>query len=221
LIEDMLRLTRRQARIGEVVLIASRRDPVIERHAVQYGAQLVIAPDGEKLPYGAMMRLGIAQTHGDIVALIMDDESFDVADIDKLLAYLCEADLVVGTRTTSQLVQQGSNLGWVAWLANYCLAKLIQLLWVRRRIRLTDVSCTFRAFWRDTYDQMAADVRSPGLAFLPELVIEALRRRLWVIEVPINYCRATEESRVRIEHRNFGVLFSMLAMIFSKRLRRR
>jgi hypothetical protein len=37
---------------------------------------------------------------------------------------------------------------------------------------------------------------------------------------PYNYCRATEESRVRIEHRNFGVFFSMLAMIFSKRLHR-
>ena len=119
-----------------------------------------------------------------------------------------------------RLSETTGNLSWVAWLANYFLAKLIQLLWVRRRVRLTDVSCTFRAFWRETYDQMAGDVRSRGLAFLPELVIEALRRRLWVIEAPINYCRATEESRVRIEHRNFGVFFSMLAMISSKRLHR-
>ncbi len=221
LIEDMLRLTRRQSRVNEVILIASRRDPAIARHASQYGARLVVTPGDEKLPLGSVLRLGITQAHGDIVALIMDDESFDVADIDKLLTYLCEADLVVGTRTTSQLVQQGSNLNWVAWVANYFLAKLIQLLWIRRRVRLTDVSCTFRAFWRDTWDQMAGDVRSCGLAFLPELVIEALERHLWVIEVPINYCRATEESRVRIEHRNFGVFFSMLAMILSKWARAR
>jgi dTDP-glucose pyrophosphorylase len=220
LIEDMLRVTHRQSRVDEVILIASRHDPTIARHAAQYGARLVIALGGEKLPLGGVLRLGIAHAHGDIVALIMDDESFDVADIDKLLAYLGEADMVVGTRTTSQLVQQGSNLSWMAWLANYFLAKLIQLLWVRRRVRLTDVSCTFRAFWRETYDQMADDVRSRGLTFLPELVIEALRRRLWVIEVPINYCRATEESHVRIEHRNFGVFLSMLGMIFSKRVRR-
>jgi glycosyltransferase involved in cell wall biosynthesis len=207
--------------VNEVILIASRRDPAIARHASQYGARLVVTPGDEKLPLGSVLRLGITQAHGDIVALIMDDESFDVADIDKLLTYLCEADLVVGTRTTSQLVQQGSNLNWVAWVANYFLAKLIQLLWIRRRVRLTDVSCTFRAFWRDTWDQMAGDVGSCGLAFLPELVIEALERHLWVIEVPINYCRATEESRVRIEHRNFGVFFSMVAMILSKWARAR
>ncbi len=218
-VEDMLRLARRQRRIDELILVAPRHDPVVERLAASFGARLVMGPGGARKAYGDMMRAAIAQSTGDIVVLMMDDESFAAADIDKLLAYICEADLVVGTRTTSQLVQQGSNLHWVARAGNYVLAKLIQLLWMRQRVRLTDVGCTFRAIWRETYEQMAGDVRSRGLAFLPEMVLEALRRRLWVIEVPINYCRATEESHVRIEHRDFGVFFSIAAMILSKRIR--
>jgi dTDP-glucose pyrophosphorylase len=218
-VEDMLRLARRQGRIDEIILVAPRQDLVIERLVANYDARLVIGPAGAKKAYGDMMRAAIAQSTGDIVVLMMDDESFDVADIDKLLAYICEADLVVGTRTTSQLIQQGSNLHWVARAGNYILAKLIQSLWISRRVRLTDVGCTFRAIWRETYEQMAGDLRSRGLAFLPEMVLEALRRRLWVIEVPINYCRATEESRVRIEHRDLGVFFSIAAMILSKRIR--
>jgi len=219
-IEDMLRLIRRHNRIGEVLLVAAAPDAALESCAARYGAELVLAPGPAMPPLGSVFRLGIAAAHGDIVALIIDDESFDLYDIHKLLAYLSEADLVVGTRTTSQLVQLGSNVGLVAWLGNYFLAKLIQLLWVQRRVRLTDVSCTFRAFWRDSYDQVAANVKSQGLAFLPELVIEMLLRRLWVIEIPLNYCRSTEESRVKIKHRNLGVFFSMLKMILTKRLRR-
>ena len=116
-------------------------------------------------------------------------------------------------------MQQGSNLNWVARAANWMLAKTIELLWFRCRVRLTDAGCTFRAFWRDTYDQMAPSITADGPAFAPEMIVEALRRRLWVIEIPINYCRSSEESRIRIEHRNVRVFLSMLAMILSKRLR--
>jgi hypothetical protein len=43
---------------------------------------------------------------------------------------------------------------------------------------------------------------------------------MWVLEIPINYCRSTEESRIRVEHRRPGVFVAMLAMILRKRLRR-
>ena len=216
-IEDMLRLARRQKRIAEVLLVARCEDPELARLAQTYQARLVVAAGRDRKAYGDLFRAGIAQARGDIIILTMDDDSFDLGDIEKLLAYMCEADLVVGTRTTSQLVQQGSNLNWVARAANFALAKFIELLWLNRRVRLTDAGCTFRAFWRDTYDQIAADVRSAGPVFAPEMIVEALRRRLWVIEIPINYCRATEESRIRVEHRNFGVFLSMAAMILAKR----
>jgi dTDP-glucose pyrophosphorylase len=216
-IGDMLRMARRHRRVTEVVLVARQDDAELARLAATYQATMVIAAGLSRRAFGDLFRAGIAHATGDVIMLTMDDDSFDPGDIDKLLAYMGEADLVLGTRTTSQLVQQGSNLQWVARMANYALAKLIEALWLNRRARLTDVGCVFRAFWRDTYDQIAPEVRSPGPAFAPEMIIEALRHRLWVIEIPINYCRATEESRIRVEHRNVGVFLSMARMILSKR----
>jgi dTDP-glucose pyrophosphorylase len=215
-IGDMLRLATRQPRVAEVVLVARESSATLDGLAAAHGAKVVLAPGAA---YGEMFRAGIAQSQGDIVVLTMDDESFDLGDISKLMGYMCEADLVLGTRTTSQLVQQGSNLNWAARAGNYALAKLIQLLWAGRGVRLTDVGCTFRALWRATYDQIAADVRATGPEFAPEMIVEALRHRLWVIEVPTHYCRTSDESRVRVEHRSIGVFFSMAATILAKRLR--
>ena len=218
-IEDMLRNAQRQPRVDEVVLVARHADPGLEELAAGHGAKLVVVDGGSRAAYGELFRTGIAASTGDIVVLTMDDESFDLGDVSKLLGYMCEADLVLGTRTTGQLVQQGSNLNWAARVGNYALAKLIQVLWAGRGVRLTDVGCTFRALWCVTYDQISADLQSRGPEIAPEMIVEALRHRLWVIEIPINYCRTTDETRIRVEHRNIGVFFSMAALIISKRLR--
>jgi dTDP-glucose pyrophosphorylase len=219
-VEDMLRLARRRPRIAELVLVARRDDAALAQLACAYGARLVLAPALRRRSYGGLFRAGIAAASGDIIALTMDDDSFDLGDLDKLLAYMYDADLVLGTRTTSQLVQQGSNLNWMAGAANWMLAKTIELLWFRRRVRLTDAGCTFRALWRDAWEQMEPGIAAEGPEFAPEMVVEALRRRMWVLEIPINYCRSTEESRIRVEHRRPGVFVAMLAMILRKRLRR-
>jgi dTDP-glucose pyrophosphorylase len=219
-IEDLLRLARRNPRIAELVLVARHENAAVAQLARTYGARLVLAPALLRRSFGGLFRAGIAAASGDIIALTMDDDSFDLGDLDKLLAYVCDADLVLGTRTASQLVQQGSNLNWTARAANWMLAKTIELLWFRRRVRLTDAGCTFRAFWRDAWEQMEAGIAADGPEFAPEMIVEALRRRMWVLEIPINYCRSTEESRIRVEHRRLGVFVAMLAMILRKRLRR-
>ncbi len=168
-IEDMLRNARRQPRVDEVVLVARQTSAALEQLGARHDAKLVVV-EGPTRAYGELFRTGIAASTGDIVVLTMDDESFDLGDTSKLLGYMCEADLVLGTRTTGQLVQQGSNLNWAARVGNYALAKLIQVLWAGRGVRLTDVGCTFRALWRGTYDQISNDLQSAG----PEILSSTL-----------------------------------------------
>ncbi len=218
-IEEMLRSARRRARVSELILVARHESPGLLELAHRYDARVIPAPELSPRSFGGLFRAGIAAASGDVIALTMDDDSFDLGDLEKLLAYLCDADLVVGTRTTSQLVQQGSNLNRSARVGNWMLAKMVQLLWFRHGVHLTDTACTFRAFWRDAWVQLEPGISSDGPEFAPEMIVEALRRRMWVLEVPINYCRSTEESRIRVEHRRIGVFFSMVWMIVRRRLR--
>ena len=57
--------------------------------------------------FGDMVRLGMDEARGDVLITTHSDDSFSPDDLPKLLAYVRDADLVVGTRTTRQMVEQG------------------------------------------------------------------------------------------------------------------
>lgn len=153
--------------------------------AVANGCTLCPVADGA--PYGEKIRAGIAAISEDIVVLTEVDYSFASRDVFKLFSYLCDADLVVGTRTTRQLIAQGSSMRGVVRLAHTLLGMLIGLLWWDREVRLTDTGCTLRAFWRSSYQEVLPSLAVAGPEFSPAMVIAYLQRRLRVIEVPVHY----------------------------------
>ncbi|HED66080.1 MAG TPA: glycosyltransferase [Planctomycetes bacterium] len=139
--------------------------------------------------YGDALRHGFEVAEGDILVAVEADHSFRAKDLPKLLEYLKDADLVVGTRTTRELIEQGANMrGPVRW-ANVAFGKGIELLWWNQEPRFTDVGCTYRAIWRDAYERIRPRLRADGPEFAPEMVVEVLREHRRVIEVPVSYHR--------------------------------
>ena len=62
--------------------------------------------------YGSAIRAGLDHafaTGADIVAITEADGSFRAQDVWKILHYLDDADMVLGTRTTRQMVDQAGN----------------------------------------------------------------------------------------------------------------
>ncbi len=78
--------------------------------------------------------------------------------------------------------------GVVRW-ANVFVGKLIEALWWSQEPRFTDVGCTYRALWRDTYRSIRPLLRGVGPELSPEMMIAALLARKRVIEVPVSYHR--------------------------------
>lgn len=139
--------------------------------------------------YGDTIRHGLAHASGDILIIVEADCSFRARDLGKMLEYLKDADMVVGTRTTREMVEQGTNMrGPVRW-GNVIVAKLVEVLWWGRQPRFTDVGCTYRALWREAYARVEPLLRGVGPELSPELMIAALQARLRVIEVPVSYHR--------------------------------
>jgi len=169
--------------------------------------------------YGDALIFGMDQARGDILVLTEADHSFRAKDLGKILEYMKDADMVVGTRTTRQMVEQGTNMvGLVRW-ANVMFGKLIEALWWSQEPRFTDVGCTYRAIWRDVYEKIRPNLTGTGPEFAPEMMIEVLRIRRRVIEVPVSYY-----PRVGGESKHSGSLFhlartatKMLRMILRKR----
>jgi dTDP-glucose pyrophosphorylase len=137
--------------------------------------------------YGDTIRHGLDHARGDVLVVTEADFSFRARDLGKLLEYLQDADMVVGTRTARQLIGQGTNMRGPVRVGNIAVAKLIELLWWRERPRFTDVGCTYRALWRDAYASIRPRLRGVGPELSPEMMVAALQAGLRVIEVPVSY----------------------------------
>jgi glycosyltransferase involved in cell wall biosynthesis len=141
--------------------------------------------------YGCAIRAGLdhAFRTGARIAVVTEaDGSFRGRDVWKILHYLVDGQMVLGTRTTRQMVEQGANMDFMLRWGNVVMAKLLELFWyLPHEPRLTDVGCSYRALWAESWERIGAGTREAGPAFSPEMICEAYRQGLRVIEVPVHY----------------------------------
>ncbi|CAN5765002.1 glycosyltransferase family 2 protein [soil metagenome] len=144
--------------------------------------------------YGHALRRGIREATGDIVILAEPDGTFVGRDVLKLLAYSDEFDMVCGTRTTRELIWAQANMGWFLRMGNWTVAKMMQVLYGGPS--LSDCGCTLRLTHRAALAQIQDDLNVGGSHFLPEMVILGLKRRLKIIEIPVNSRGRVGESKI-------------------------
>ena len=144
--------------------------------------------------YGHALRRGLREATSDIVIMAEPDGTFLGRDVLKLLAYADDFDMVCGTRTTRELVWDQANMGWFLRIGNLVVAKLIQVLYGGPS--LSDCGCTLRLTHRTALQQIQDDLTVGGSHFLPEMVILGLKRRLKIIEIPVNYRGRVGESKI-------------------------
>jgi glycosyltransferase involved in cell wall biosynthesis len=144
--------------------------------------------------YGFALRKGLQEATGDIVILAEPDGTFLGRDVLKLLAYADDFDMVCGTRTTRELVWDQANMGWFLRVGNWTVAKLIQFMYGGPS--LSDCGCTLRLTHRAALERIRDDLTVGGSHFLPEMVILGLKRRLKIIEIPVNYRGRVGQSKI-------------------------
>ena len=171
--------------LDEIVVVDNNcRDRTAEI-AREAGARVV---QESKPGYGSALLRGMAEARGDLLVLTEADGSFAARDVEKLLVYLEDADMVMGTRTTRQMVEQGANMRFLLRWGNVFMAKFLQLCWLRpAEPRFTDVGCTYRALSRETFGKIRARLTETGPAFSPEMMCAALQERCRIIEIPVTY----------------------------------
>ena len=169
---------------------------VIDNNCADATAELARAAGAEVIEesvagYGSAIRAGLdhAFATGAAIAIVTEaDGSFRGRDTWKLLHYLGDCDMVLGTRTTRQMVDQGGNMDRKLRFGNIAMAKLLEFFWfLPHEPRLTDVGCTYRALWDRTWPPLREGTRERGPQFSPEMICEAYRRRMRIIEIPVRY----------------------------------
>jgi dTDP-glucose pyrophosphorylase len=207
----------RYAELGffETISVVLPSDNTIEDKVLAHGAVPIVCPP-QCTQYGEKLRHAMNLASEDIIILTEADYSFSSRDVDKLLTYLPEADMVIGSRTTRQLIEQGSNMDGLVRLAHHALGLLVEVLWWNRQGRFTDVGCTFRAIWKSSWENIKDDLVSDGPEFSAEMMIELMRQHQRVIEIPVSYFNQSQSTKK--QDQTASIFFRFIKLILTRRL---
>ncbi len=145
-----------------------------------------------KQGFGNGYQRALREARGDIIITSEPDGTYVARDILKLLAYSDEFDVVCGTRTTSILIGEGANMGFLMKWANWAFAKMIEIMF--NTAQLTDVGCTYRLISRRAFEKMRNEGMDGGNVFQKDWMLHIIRRKIPFIEVPVNFLKRSGES---------------------------
>ncbi len=135
--------------------------------------------------YGAAIKRGLREAGTDLIAVCEPDGTFNPEDLRKLLAFMPECDLVVGSRTVSNFIWDGANMGWFLQWGNWAVAKFIEVLY--NTSYLSDVGCTFRVMTAQQAKAILARSTLDGSAYGLEMLLIGVIMRVRMVQVPVNY----------------------------------
>lgn len=167
--------------------------------AAEAGA-IVVAEENQGYGYACMRGLRAALDSGaDVIVLSEGDGTFEGGSIRKMVAFLDDADMVVGSRCTPGMVDQGSQMDSFFVWGNQLGAKLLQLrFWEPRflgRVQLSDLGCTYRAIRREALAEIIDELAVGGMHFSPHMIMVCLRNGHTVVEVPIRFWPRVGDSK--------------------------
>ncbi|MBU2575015.1 MAG: glycosyltransferase family 2 protein [Elusimicrobia bacterium] len=179
--------------VGEVIAIDNNSTDKTSAIAEQAGARVY----RESIQgYGACCMRALKEglkSNCNVVCLVEGDGTFSGSDLKKLVAYLENADMVIGTRTTIELNTPDSQMNLFMQYGNVFMAKLLQLrFW---KVRLTDLGCTYRIIRKDSLARIIERLTITGNEFLCEMTLAALEENLKVIEVPLSLKKRIGKSK--------------------------
>jgi glycosyltransferase involved in cell wall biosynthesis len=177
--------------VDEVVVVDNNSRDRTAALAAEAGARVVRE---ERQGYGFALQRGLAEAKGDLVVMAEPDGTFVAEDVYKLLAYADDAQLVLGTRTTRELIWEQANMGRFLRWGNWVVAKLLETLYGTPS--LTDCGCTLRLIHRDALERFRDRLTVGSSHFLPEMVILARLADVSMLEVPVTYRARKGSSKI-------------------------
>jgi len=172
----------RQYGVDGEIIVADNSDDDTPRIARSLGAK-VVTPD--RRGYGYAYLYGFKHAKGKYIVIGDADNTYDFLEMPRLLEPLMkgEADIVIGSRFRGEI--KNGAMPWLhRYVGNPVLTGFLNLFF---KAGVSDAHCGLRAIRRDALEKMS--LRSHGMEFASEMIVEAVRRKLRIMEVPVTYYR--------------------------------
>ncbi len=201
--------------VDEVIVVNNNAAEGTSEEVAKTGAREVFE---STQGYGAAIKRGLRESTGDLIAICEPDGTFNPEDLRKLLAFMPECDYVVGSRTVSNFIWQGANMGWFLQWGNWAVAKMIEVLY--NTSYLSDVGCTFRVMTREQAENTLDRSTLDGSAYGLEMLLIAVITQVKLVQVPVNYHQRVGVSSVTGDFgKTVSLGLEMIWLILRMRLR--
>tara|TARA_Y100000310_G_scaffold88386_1_gene85323 strand:- start:1327 stop:2457 length:1131 start_codon:yes stop_codon:yes gene_type:complete len=190
-IEKIQRVFRRDELNGEIIVVDNRcTDGTVKIvNSLNYDNVRIVSEP--KRGYGSAYLAGLGAASGKFVIMGDADNTYDFNEIPKFLNYLGEGyDFVIGNRFGSKM--EKNTMPWLhQYVGNPILSGLFRIFFSSK---IRDVHCGMRGLRREAIDKL--DLKTIGMEFASEMVIEAIRKNLRIKEFPITYHKRQGESKL-------------------------
>lgn len=148
--------------------------------------------------YGAALQRGMREATGDCIVTCEPDGTFRADDLDRLLVYSQDYEVVIGTRTSRNPIwsggDPGANMYFALRMGNWAVAKLLEYLF--NGPSFTDIGCSYKLIHRHAYEKIRDSFTVTGNWFSPEYMIRVLQQRCSIVEIPVQYSARIGTSKI-------------------------
>ena len=191
---------------GEVIVVDNGSTDRSAEIATRAGARVI---HERRRGYGSAYLRGFQESRGKYLVMGDADGTYDFRDLPRFIEPLDKDgyDMVMGTRLKGNILP--GAMPWThRWIGNPILSGTLKLFF---HTTISDSHCGMRSFTRQAYERM--HLRTTGMEFASEIVVNALRENFKIREVPITYYPREGVSKLRglsdaWRHFRFMLLFS-------------
>ncbi|MGA9141214.1 MAG: glycosyltransferase [Methanocella sp.] len=189
----------------EVIVVDKSTDDTAKK-ARKAGARVITQ---EHIGYGNACMTGFRYIapESEIVVMLDGDNTYDPYEIPLLLDPIIDgyADLVLGNRFAhmdSGAMTLRNRFG------NKIITRTINILY---KLRLSDSRTGFRAVSRSALDML--EITSEGMPFASEMIIDAQKKSLHIIEMPVSYRQRVGQAKLKAYKDGSEIIVLVVRMV--------
>ncbi len=207
-IGDVILDYQKQEYVNRIIVVDNNSTDNTVSIVEDYDVKVIKKP--KNLGFGHSYVLGLKEalkTDANIVTITESDGTFNGYDLEKMIPYLNNCDMVIGSRQSQVISEKGNqNSAFFVW-ANFLLAKLIQIKYLSLDhmgiINLTDVGCIMRVIKRDALEKIINKLTYPGsdkpvggVGIGLYITMLGIEEDLKIIEIPVTFKRRVGKSKL-------------------------
>lgn len=210
-IDKIKEVTAKNSLDAEIIVVDNGSTDASRKIASEKGAKLI---EEKEKGYGAAYLKGLETALGEYFFLADSDGTYDFIEIPRFIAELKKGyDLVIGDRFKGKM-EKGAMPWPNRYIGNPILSGILRLFF---KAKIHDAHCGMRAITRKALQKIT--LRTMGMEFASEMIVQAVKKKLKIKELPINYHKRAGDSKLEAiadgwRHMRFMLLYSPLYLFF-------